>query len=43
MFWAQEELTTYQRWFAAEGFRVVRRRRIPEGNVAHQLYLLAKK
>ena len=42
MFWAQENLKTYERWFAQEGFRVSRRRRIPEGKVAHQLYLLTK-
>jgi len=42
MFWAQENLTTYERWFGVEGFRIIRRRRIPEGKIAHQLYLLAK-
>ena len=43
MFWAQEDLATYERWFSEEGFRISRKRRIPEGDVAHQLYLLAKR
>ena len=42
MFWAQEDLATYEGWFAKAGFKVSRRRRIPEGKVAHQLYLLRK-
>ena len=42
MYWAQEDLSTYERWFASEGFKILRRRRIPEGQVAHQLYLLKK-
>jgi cyclopropane fatty-acyl-phospholipid synthase-like methyltransferase len=43
MFWAQEDLKTYEQWFNGAGFKILRRRRIPEGKVAHQLYLLKLK
>lgn len=43
MLWSHYDAATYRRWFASEGFRVVREAFVPEGDGGHQLFLARKR
>ncbi len=42
MYWSHADANTYAHWFRSLGFRVLRRRFIPEGSSGHELFLLQK-
>jgi SAM-dependent methyltransferase len=42
MYWSHADLATYERWFADQGFRILRRTIIPEGDTRHALFLVQK-
>lgn len=42
MFWSHTDAGTYDRWLRAEGFQILRRKYIPEGDSGHELFLARK-
>jgi SAM-dependent methyltransferase len=42
MYWSHTDAGTYERWFRKAGFKILRRKFIPEGNSGHELFLTRK-
>lgn len=42
MHWSHTDATTYGRWLRSTGFRILRRRFVPEGDSGHELFLARK-
>ncbi len=42
MYWSHADIPTYETWFRERGFRVLRRRIVPEGAAQHALFLVQK-
>ncbi|MGI0071341.1 MAG: class I SAM-dependent methyltransferase [Thermoplasmata archaeon] len=42
MYWSHADLRTYAQWFGNEGFRVLQRTLVPEGETQHALFLVQK-
>ena len=43
MYWSHADERTYERWLTDQGFQVLRRTRIPEGETHHALFLVQKR
>ncbi len=43
MYWSHADAATYEEWFRASGFKLLQRRRVPEGESEHALFLVQKR